>query len=85
MKINATVTRYDAEPEFNEAAHYDEFCAAQLTELFPGYEISVEFGPVTRAHVYGGDADQDAITSLLKVELWDSFCADGYKEFAPSA
>jgi len=80
-RINATVTRYEAAPEFPEAAYYAEFCAERLGALYPGYEISVEYGTQTRAFVYGGDADADEVSTMLRVELWDEFCDVGYKAY----
>jgi hypothetical protein len=81
-RINATVTQYDGDAAFPEAAHYDEFCAERLAEQYPGYSVDVSFGLQTRAVVYDGDADQEDITSALKVDLWDAFCADGYKAYS---
>lgn len=84
-RISATVTRYDGDEAFPEAESFTEFCAAQLAEMFPGYEVEVEFGGKTAAFVYGGSADQDEITSLLKVDLWESFCGEGYKAYSTAA
>jgi hypothetical protein len=83
--INLTVTRYDGDVEFPEAEHYDEFCADEVAKLYPAFKVECEFGAKTAAHVYGTDLDgrdlEREITSMLKVDLWDQFCTDGYKQF----
>jgi hypothetical protein len=85
-RINLTVTQYDGDQPFPEAEHYDEFCLEQIAALYPGFAVECGFGPRTEAHVYGADLDgrdlEHEISSMLKVDLWDQFCTDGYKAYA---
>lgn len=81
-RISATVTRYEAEVDFSEAEFYDEFCAKRLAELFPGHEVDVTYGLQTRAYVYDSEIDQDDVSALLRVDLWDEFCESGYRQYS---
>jgi hypothetical protein len=86
-QINVTVTEYEGDVAFPEAAHYPEYVSAALAGSYPGFAVNVSTGPRTTAHVYGADIEpprdlEHEIESLVKVDLWDAFCADGYKRFA---
>lgn len=81
-RINVTTTAYQGDAPFPEAAHYSDYVAEQLTERY-GAEVDCSVGLSTQVFLYGFDeADRDLeyeIASLVKVDLWDDFCAEGYK------
>jgi hypothetical protein len=87
-KINIETTAYEGDVAFPEAEHYPAFVAAQLAEQFPGVEIDVSVGLKTKAFAYGADGlpddsvDVDGIESQVRVDLWDAFCSDGYKDYS---
>lgn len=87
-KINVEITSYEGS-EFPEAAHYDKYVARALIERFHGVEINVSYGNGTknRAYAYGFSADEESdisetIPNLCCYDLWDAFCADGYKAYS---
>ena len=84
LSIDVTVTPYDSDVPFPEAEHYPEFVAERLTEMFPGYEVTVDTGLANGVRVPDGSQDVDYIRALVGTELWEEFCAEGYKQFSPS-
>lgn len=79
--IQVEITRYDGDVEFPEAERYNEYVAEQLAERYPGTEFDVSYGLRARCSAQFGVFAQE-VEALIKVELWDAFCADGYRQFA---
>lgn len=77
--LHVTVTAYDGDVEFPEAKYYPDFVAGRLADLY-GASVEVNTGLRTQVRAYGFGADESAIeeeiASLVKVALWDDFCAD---------
>lgn len=89
LRITVTTTAYDGDAPFPEAEHYPDYVAACLAEAYPGAEIDVSEGQRTGVSV-DGSADESAdlqheIATLVKVDLWDAFCTDGYKAYTEQA
>lgn len=89
-RINVTTTAYEGDVAFPEADSYPEFVAERLADLY-GAEVDCSVGRQTRAFLYGfdqADVNEDELTreivSLVKVDLWDEFCAEGYKAYTPT-
>lgn len=80
-RIAVTTTPYEGE-QFPEAPHYPEYVAGRLAEMFPGHQVDVSEGPRSAALVYGSDVDADEVKTLVEVDLWDDFCADGYRAYS---
>jgi len=85
-RINVTTTAYQGDAPFPEAEHYPEFVAEKLAERY-GAEVDCTGGGLqTQVNVYGfGEFEavvEHEVSSLVKVELWDEFCANGYKAYS---
>lgn len=84
--LNVTIPDYDG-PDFPEAVHYAEFVAQRLNAMFPDAAIDVSHGGF-RTQVYADTAEDaeeaETVRALVKVDLWDEFCTDGYKQFTVS-
>lgn len=88
MRINVTTTHYEGDAAFPEAEHYPQYVANELAKRYPGARIDVSFGGRTRASVYGFDNEpgrdlEYEIKTLVGVDLWNDFCAHGYREYTP--
>ena len=82
-RIHVTVTRYDGDQPFPEADFYDEFVRQALVRLFPGSEVSCQFGARTQVFVDEDETvDAHEISALVRVGLWDEFCQTGYLAFS---
>ena len=84
-RINVTVTAYEGDA-FPEAEHYPEFVADRIASLYSA-KVDCSEGQATRVFLYGfddqGNTDlEDEIKSVVQVDLWEEFCAEGYKAFA---
>lgn len=87
-RINVVTTEYQGDAEFPEAAHYPEYLVEQLESIYPGFKVEVSFGLSTKVSIYGrtvfGNMEHE-VEGLVKVGLWDDFCASGYKEYSDNA
>ncbi len=84
-KLNVEISTYDdAVLDFPEAKHYSDYVAGRLVEIYK-CEVSVTKGPMTKVFAYGfGDGEEDVVAdvrSMVRVDLWNDFCSDGYKQF----
>lgn len=77
--INVTHAAYEGD-DFPEAAYYSQYVASALAEQFPGAAVEVSEGLETQVFVDG--APDEGIRQQVSVDLWEAFCADGYRQFS---
>ena len=88
LRIRVVTTAYEGNVPFPESDYYPDFVATRLSEMWQQFDVSVEVGPRIEAWIYGvDDTDVEAemtreIKSLVKIDLWDAFCAHGYAAFS---
>lgn len=83
-RLSVTVTAYEGDVGFPEAESYPEFVSARLAEMF-GAEVETSVGLKTQVFAYGFGAEESDVVrdaeSAVKVDFWEEFCAEGYKQF----
>jgi hypothetical protein len=87
-RIDVTTTAYEGDVAFPEADHYPEYVVEQLANRYAAV-VMCSLGRVVRVSAdgfgdddYGNNEVEGEVTRLVKVDLWDDFCAEGYKAFA---
>jgi hypothetical protein len=85
-RINVTTTAYEGDVEFPEAQYYPEFVASELTRRL-GVPVECSVAGKTAAHLYGYEDREEydlqhEIISLVKVDLWNDFCDQGYEAYS---
>lgn len=85
--IKVVLIKYEVDVPFPEAEHYPAYVEEALIAAYPGYTIEVSTGLQTQVGVFEPNYVIAAgiscrILGLVKVELWDSFCAEGYKAYS---
>jgi hypothetical protein len=80
--INITVTPYEG-TDFPEAERWASYAQAAIADAHDGYMVEVEEGRANAVHAYdaAGERDDDLSEAVLSslTDLWEAFCADGYK------